>query len=70
MLIDIVEISDLFKALFGVWAFLFSPSYRRKTLKRWKIESRLTIFFELVFSLVGFAFSIYIIYYLLDMVLD
>ena len=45
---DALEIFDLIVDAFSGWRYLFSPAYRRRTHERWKVEGRLTQFFDIL----------------------
>ena len=58
MALEILEILELFAYGFFGWRYIFSSTFRERTHKRWKFESRLTICLEIFFGAVGIVLTL------------
>lgn len=46
-----------------VWRYLFSASYRSEVHKRWQMKGRGTAVAEIFLGLIGFAFTILVVWF-------
>ena len=58
MLYDFFEIIDAVVYAFFGWRYIFSPAFRKRTHKRWRFESRLTVFFEILYGAFGMGLTL------------
>jgi len=65
--IEAIEFIDWFRAVFGGWRFVFSPSFRQKTRARWKDESWLRIAWDVLCGVAGVAFSLLLVYVIISL---
>jgi uncharacterized membrane protein YfcA len=63
---DLLEIVEVVVYAFLGWRYIFSPTYRKQTHKRWKSESRLTIFFEILYGVFGIGLTLLPFWFLVD----
>ena len=55
---EFFEIVDVVVYAFFGWRYIFSPAFRVHTHKRWKFESRLTIFLEIIYGAFGIGLTL------------
>jgi len=61
------EFIDWFRAAFGGWRFVFSPSFRLEMRARWKHETRLRLVWDVVCGVAGIAFTLLLVYFLIGL---
>jgi hypothetical protein len=44
------------------WRYIFSSSFRERTHRRWKSESKLTVAFEIGEAVIGVSVSLFLVY--------
>jgi|GEM_PF-1864320 len=63
---DFLEIVDVFVYAFIGWRYILSSAFRRRTHKRWRVESRLTIFFEILGGAFGVGLTLLPLWLVID----
>jgi len=64
---EALEFIDWFRAAFGGWRFVFSPSFRCETRARWEQESWLRVVWDILCGIAGIAFTLLLIYVVISL---
>ncbi len=63
---DFLDVIDIVMYIFSGWYYLFSPSFRAQTHKRWRTEGAISIFLDLLFGVFGVGLSLLLVWFVIS----
>ncbi len=68
MPLDALEIFGWIGDAFNGWRYVFSPTFRQRTHKRWKAEGRGKAFIEILFGALGMVVTVLLVWLMVQLV--